>query len=167
MKKQYLEAGRIINTHGVRGEVKFEHWCDDISSLDCVDVLWLDDRGESPLHITSRRRHQGFILFTFEEITSVEQARTFKTKTLFVNRDDLGLPEGTVFQADLIGLPVTDADSGTLYGHICDIYNRGASDIYEIQSGGRTYLFPAAKEFIVSTDSEKGVAVRPPKGLFG
>jgi len=166
LKKEILEAGRIINTHGVRGEIKFEHWCDSPESLKGVKLLFLDAEGQKPLHITSVRTQNKFLLIKFEEINDLNTASLYKQRTLYVSRNDIKVSDGAVFIEDLIGLPVFDSETGRLYGHIKDVFNRGAGDIYEIEAENGSYLFPAVPEFLISVDTEKGVTIKPPKGIF-
>lgn len=166
MKKAFLEAGRIINTHGIRGEIKFEHWCDSPNALKKVKTLYLDSNGTKPLHISSSREHNRFLLIQFEEINDLDTASAYKQRILYVSRDDIPLPNGSVFVDDLIGLPVYNADTNAFYGKITDVFNRGAGDIYEITNDKQTYLFPAVPEFLVNVDTDDKITILPPKGLF-
>ncbi|MBE6552459.1 MAG: 16S rRNA processing protein RimM [Ruminococcaceae bacterium] len=166
MKKAFLEAGRIINTHGIRGEIKFEHWCDSPDVLKKVKVLYLDAEGTKPLHISASREHNRFLLIQFEEIDDLDKASAYKQRILYVSRDDIPLPEDSVFIDDLFGLPVYDANTGACYGKVTDVFNRGAGDIYEIKNGEKTYLFPAVPEFLVSVDTDDKIVINPPKGIF-
>ena len=72
-KKQYLEAGRIINTHGVRGEVKAEAWTDEPVVLAGLKTLYLEGR---PLRVEGARVHKGFVLLKLEGVDTVEAAMT-------------------------------------------------------------------------------------------
>ncbi len=161
-----MEAGRIINTHGIAGEVKFEHWCDSADVLKNVKVMYSDPEGKRPLNVSSVRMQNKFLLIRFAEIHDMNEAMRWKQKILYVSRDDIKVPEGSVFIEDLIGLPVTDDATGRRYGFISDVFNRGAGDIYEIKDGEKTYLFPAVSEFIVSADVESEIRIKPPKGIF-
>jgi 16S rRNA processing protein RimM len=88
----------------------------------------------------------------------VEAAQKYRDKTLYLDREDVTLPEGSFFYQDLMGLCVSDAESGKLYGKITDITFTGAHDIYHVTSeSGAVNMIPAVPEFIVSTDLESGV----------
>jgi len=166
MKKAFLEAGRIINVHGIAGEVKFEHWCDGFDSLKRVKCFYLDSEGKSPVALCSKRIHGKFLLLKLEGINDPESARRMKNKILYVAREDVFKDPDSVFICDIIGLDLIDVDENKAIGKITDVVNRGASDLYLVDMGGREEYFPAVKEFIVKIDTESGVYVKVPAGLF-
>lgn len=165
MKQKILEIGRILSTHALSGEVKFEHWGDDDTVALSVRHVFLDREGTRPLTVRKSRRGGKHLLLSFEEITDVDAANLLRGKTLYATREECGATETTVFWADLLGCTVRDAQTGKVYGKIRDIYNRGASDIWEIEQDGKVTLFPAADVFLRSTDPED-VRICPPEGLF-
>ena len=71
-----------------------------------------------------------------------------------------------MFIADLLGLPVIDAETGKEYGRLQDVMNRGASDIYVVDTPAGERMMPAVKEFVKSIDIEKGIFVVPIEGMF-
>lgn len=164
MKHSFLEIGRILSTHGLGGEVKFEHWGDDETVALTVKHVFLDAEGLRPLTVMRARRGTKHLLLTFEGISNVDDAALLRTKTLWARREDVAKDENTVFWADLIGEAVRDTAGRTL-GVIRDIYNRGASDIWEIETENGTVLFPAAPVFLVNLTT-KGAVINPPEGLF-
>lgn len=167
MKQNFLEAGKILNVHGIAGELKFEHWCDSADALKGVKTLYWDRDGEKALPLRSIRVHGRFLLLKAEGINDPETARLYKNRILYVRREDLKLPEGRVFICDLIGLPLIDVDTQTTVGTVKDVVNRGASDLYLLDlGGGREEYFPAVKDFLVNVDIEKGIYVHVPQGLF-
>lgn len=167
MRKQFLEAGRLQRVHGIRGEIRFEHWCDSPSVLSGVSVFYLDENGSRPLKPVSARQHGGVLLYRFEGCDTPESARTLVGSILYADRNELKVPEGSVFISDLIGLDLVDDDSGKVLGRITDVVNRGSCDLYVVDmGGGRTEYFPAVKEFIVKKDLDKEIRVMVPEGLF-
>lgn len=165
--KQFLPIGRIINTHGVRGEMKLDVWCDSFDSLKNVKTVYLDEAGEKPLTLKSRRIHGNFMLITVEGVDSLEAALRYKSKQLYAHRDLIPKAEGAYFIADLIGLTVYDNQSGEEIGKVTDVFNRGASDILEVKrQNGKEALIPMVKEFILSVDTEKGISVKVVEGLL-
>lgn len=164
--KEYLEAGKIINTHGVRGEIKLDAWSDNPGVYKKVKRFYLSDKGDSEL-VVKNYRGADFPIVSFEGIDSLDDALRLKGKILYVHRNEISLPEGKMFIADLIGLPVFDSETNEEIGTIVDIYNRGASDIYEIEkkSGGRA-LVPGIPQFILERDIEKGVKIKVIEGLL-
>ncbi len=164
MKQLYLELGRILSTHGLSGEVKFEHWGDDETAAKNVRRVFLDAQGTQELRVKRVREGAKHLLFTFEGIDNVDAAALLRMKSVWARREDVAKDDSTVFWADLIGEEVRGED-GRLLGKIRDIYNRGASDIWEIETENGTVLFPAASVFI-RTLSTEGAVIAPPEGLF-
>lgn len=167
MIKKYLEIGKIVGTHAVKGEVRVQPWADSGEFLLQFHTLYLSD-GAQKLLITSSRIHKNIVIMKLKGIDSVEQADAMRGKVLYMDRADAHLPEGRYFIQDLIGLRVIDADSGEEYGVIADVSQTLASDIYHIRTPhGREYLIPAIDSVLASTDVEGGyVAIHAIKGMF-
>lgn len=164
MKQLYLELGRILSTHGLNGEVKFEHWGDDETATMQIRRVFLDKDGKKELKVRRVRQGAKHLLITFEGIDNVDSAALLRMKSVFAKREDVTKDENTVFWADLIGEEVR-LENGEVLGKIRDIYNRGASDIWEIETENGVTLFPAAKVFLRSL-STNGAVIAPPEGLF-
>lgn len=152
MKSKWIEAGEIVNTHGLVGEVKILPWADSPEFLLDFDTLYLD---EAPVKIRSARVHKNCVLAMLEGVDSVDAAILLKGKTIRVAREDVHLPEGRYFLADLMGLEVRDADSGEVLGTLVDILTPPANQVYVVK-GKREYLIPAVEEFIVESNPEAG-----------
>ena len=169
MKLAYLELGKIQNTHGVRGELRVEPWCDDVYLFDEIDTVFLNRDGNDPYRIAGWRPHKHLVLLTLEGVGDVDTAARLKGKTLYVRREDIAdtLPEGRHFIAEMLGAEVRDADTGAVYGTLTDVFNRGANNVWEIKKGDREYLMPDIPGIVVSVDIEQEVAlIRPIKGIF-
>ena len=164
--KQYLEACEIINVRGLKGEVKVDSFCDSLEVLCGIDTLYFDDNGTCSVKVISAKPYKGFVYLMLESVTTVEQANKLRGKILYADRDDIPVDDGAYFIEDLLGLCVIDADKGKVYGTISDVFNSGASDIYAIKKDEKLYYFPAVDEFIVKTDLDKGVFIRPIRGMF-
>ncbi len=150
-RKQFLEAGRIINTHGVRGELKVEAWTDGPAVLAGLRTLYLEGR---PLRAESARVHKGFVLLKLEGIDTVEAAMALKGKILTADRDTIPIAEGSFFLQDAIGQPVTEED-GTELGVLADILDYPAGRIFVVK-GKTEHLIPEQGGFIRSFDPETG-----------
>ena len=167
MDKKYIECGKIINTHGCKGGLKIEPWCNtskDFTSLKKLFILKKDAFIE--YNVTKAAAFKQFIVLELKEIQDMDAALNLKNTTLYALREDFHLDENEFFLADLIGVDVIDAENGTVYGKIKDIINRGASDIYVIDTPNGEKMIPAVKEFIISIDINKGVFVHVIDGLL-
>ena len=166
MKKQFLDSGKIVGTHGIRGEVRIEPWADSPAFLSAFKTLYLDERGETAIKVRSRP-HKNITLCKIEGVDTIEDAERLRGKIVYINRDDVRLDEGVHFVQDLIGLEVRDFDSGALYGTLTDVLRTGANDVYEITRDGKHYLAPVIDEVVREINIEEGVVrITPMKGLF-
>ena len=168
MKNKYLECGKIINTHGVRGRVKIASYCDSIDELSALTRVFIEKNGgyeERSLSACAPCR--GGITAALGGCDTLEDAERLRNVTLYADRDDFELGEDRVFIADLLGLDVVDADSGRLYGRLVDVSHPGASDIYDILTPeGEHVLLPAVPEFVVDADPDSNIKIRPIEGFF-
>lgn len=170
MQKQYLEVGRIVGTHGIRGEMRVECWANSPDFLKKFKKLYLDE-GKTEIAV-SCRPHKNIALMTVKGVGSIEEADTLRGKVLYIDRDDVTLEEGEHFVQDIIGLKVTDADNGTVYGVVSDVLKTGSNDVYEMKAdegrlGGKLYYIPVIPDIIDRFDFDEGaVYIHPMKGLF-
>ena len=169
---RYLECGRIINTHGCRGEVKAEPWTD--SPRDLVDLgrVFIGE-GEDKLEIKITRGSvmQGrFLLLGLEGVTTMDAADALRGTVLYAAREDFHLEEGQYFLSDAIGLPVLDGREGregTLLGKVTDISPNAASDIYTVTTpDGTEVLVPAIPVFVTEVKPGEYVRMMPIDGMF-
>lgn len=167
MRKQFLDTGKIVGTHGIRGEVRIDPWCDSPEFLCAFKKLYLDENGETFVEVKSRP-HKHIVLAKIKGVDTIEQAERLRGKIVYINRADIQLDEGVNFVQDLLGLEVTDAESGRVYGKITDVLRTGANDVYEItDDSGKKYLAPVIDEVIRKTNVDGGyIKITPMKGLF-
>ena len=166
--KQFIEIGEVVTTQGLNGVLKVYPWADSPSLFEQLDCLYTDENGIDSLQVLQVRIQKNMVFLKIENVSSVEIARRLIGKTLYCKREAIPLPEGRYFVQDLIGLKVTDANSGAIYGTVAEITNTGASDVYHIKSeNGEIFLFPAAQEFLEEINIEKGcITVKPIEGMF-
>lgn len=167
MIKKYLETGKIVGTHGIRGMVRVQAWSDSGEFLTEFKRFFLSPDGEKELKAQKIQPHGGVVLIAFKGVDTVEQAESLRGKILYISRDDISLPDGRYFIDDLLGCEVFDADSGEKYGEISEVSQTGANDVWHIKSGDKEYLLPAINEVIVTVDPEnERLEIRPMKGIF-
>ena len=167
MKKQYLETGKIVGTHGIKGMTRVQVWADDNEFLGQFKYVYTDKDGNGKLEISRVQPHGTVALISFKGINTIEQAEKLRGTVIYINRKDAKLPEGRYFITDLLGCEVFDADTNELLGKITDVSETGANDVWHITKDGKEYLVPAISDVIVSVDidDEKAV-IRPMKGIF-
>lgn len=166
MKKEFLEAGKIVTTHGIRGEVKIMPYTDTPELLAEFDRLFIG-KNKDEVIITRSRVFKNTVIAKIEGVDTPESAEKLRNKVLYMHRDDLELDDDTYFIQDLIGLEVRDADTDEVYGKIADVLETGANDVYVIKGEDREYLIPAIADVVVSTDIDSNLmTIRPLDGLF-
>ena len=151
MKKEFLEAGEIVSTHGVCGEMKVLPWADGPEFLLKFREFYIDGK---PHAVRSSRVHKTCVLAKIEGIDTPEDATLLRGKTVCIDRNKVKLPKGTVFIADLLGCKVV-TEEGEEIGKIKDVLTMPASDVYVIH-GEKKYMIPAVKEFVKEINVEEG-----------
>ena len=155
--RRFLEAGRLNSPRGLKGELRFDCWCDSVSFLSGIKYLYLDKEGTRPLEVLAINESLSTVVFVGYEVR--EKAATLTGRTVYFDREEIDLPEGVCFNDDLIGLEVTDVESGAVIGRLTKIEEGVASDLYYVD-GEKKYIVPAVDEFIVGIDPSSGIKVR-------
>ncbi len=166
MRKQYLECGKIVSTHGVKGELRVQPWCDTPEYLTEFGTLYLKN-GETKLKVESARVNKNMVLLKLAGVDDMDAAVEMRGRVLYIDRADA--PDtGGEFVQDLLGLNVLDADTGRLWGKLADVLKTGANDVYSVKDGsGKERLVPVIPEVVLETDIDGGfIKIRPLKGLF-
>lgn len=160
MKSPFLPTGQIVNTHGLKGLVKVMPWADDPADLLDFDRFFIDGTEYAVEHSSLQK---SMVLLKLEGVDTLEDAAKLRGKELSIARADVELEEGTVFIADLIGLPVYCGEREL--GRITEVLTPPANDVYVVK-GRQEYLIPAVKEFIEELNPEAGyVRVRLIEGM--
>jgi 16S rRNA processing protein RimM len=161
LKERFIEAGEIVNTHGVRGEVKISPWTDSAEFLMGFKTLYIDGKA---VGVLSSRAHKGMLLARLAGVADLNAAMALKGKPVFIDRCDARLPEGAYFLQDLIGARVFTEDGAAL-GTLSEIIEAPAGNVYVVR-GDAEHLIPAVPEFILSADADAGtVTVRLIEGM--
>lgn len=165
--KKYLEIGKIVSVHGLKGDVKVEPWCNEPEFICEFDKLYSKD-GKKEYEIERSRVQKNMVIMKIKGIDSVEVGQAIRNKILYMDRDDVELEKGYYFFQDLIGLTVIDTGSQKVYGKIADVFQTGANDVYHIKSDeGKSYYIPAIPDVIDKVDLDDGkMYITPLEGLF-
>lgn len=151
-KGQYLEAGEIVNTHGIRGEVQIVPWADDAAFLRKFKTFYIDNK---PVRVERSIVHKKRLVAKFEGVEDINAAMPLKGKVIFIDRADAKLPKGRFFIQDILGAKVVN-EAGDIIGELTDVMDLPGGQVYQIQ-GKTEHLIPAVPEFILNVDVDGGV----------
>lgn len=165
---EYPECGKIINTHGCHGGVKIEPWCDSPRVFAALKTVYFKEGGAMRPVALRRTAVLGnrFVSAELAGVTTMEAADLLRGRVLYAKREDLKIPEGALLIAEMIGMPVFDADSGKPLGVLSDVIHPGATDIYVIKTDKGEAMVPVVDAFVREVDIEKGILLTPIEGMF-
>ena len=168
MKKEFLECGKIVGAHGVKGLMKVESWCDTPKVLAAQKRIFFAEKDGSykEAKVISASVSGPVCLMSIEGYDNREYVQGMKNTVLYLKREDIPVKPGTVFLADLIGLDAIDIDSGEKLGTVKDITDAVSSRLYVIETDKGDVLIPDVKEFIKEIDTDKGLFIKPIPGFF-
>ncbi|MBR2876798.1 MAG: 16S rRNA processing protein RimM [Clostridia bacterium] len=169
MIKNYLEIGQIVSTHGIRGEVRVNPWCNGPEFIKKFKTLYKDENGTVAFRVISCRPHGNVAITKLEGVDTVEAAQALRNTVLFIKREDAHLPEGEWFISELLGCKVIDVDDKEkCYGEITDVAQTGANDVWYVKTpDGEEVLIPAIPDVVVKCDvGEEKVYIHALRGLF-
>ena len=149
MKLEFLEAGEIVSTHGVRGEMKVLPWADGPDFLCEFDRVRI---GGKDYNVENCRVQKTCNLLKIEGVDTMEAAQAMRGKTVEIYRCDA--PEGLIFAVELMGMTVLC--EGKEIGKITDVLDYPGNKVYVVK-GEKEYMIPAVKAFILDTDMEKEI----------
>ena len=147
MKLQFIEAGEIVTTHGIKGEVKVLPWLDSPEDLCDFERCRIDGR---EVEIEQCRVQKTCNLVKLAGVDTMEAAQALRGKVIELYREDID--DEVIFAAELIGMEVYC--DGEMIGKIKEVLDYPGNSVYVVK-GAREYMIPAVKEFILSTDIEK------------
>ena len=165
---QYLECGFIQNTHGTRGVLRVQSWCDSPRVLLALPAVYIKE-GElmRACRVLGGSSAGGdLVLLKLGGVEDMDAAEQMKNQTIYAKRTDLPLKDGEYFLADLPGRPVIDADHGTPYGTVIEVREVGGRRLLNIQTEHGERLYPMVAPLLSHVDVEHGVYVRPIPGLL-
>lgn len=171
---EWFNVGRIVNTHGIRGEVRV------LSSTDFEEIRFApgnklavfkkDDKKPTWVKITNSRKHKNFILLTFEGYENINLVEPFKEGLLKITKDQLEedeLEENEYYYFEIVGCTVF-SEEGEEIGVVSDILETGANDVWEVKaSGGKKHYIPYIEDVVKEIDvDEKKIVIHVMEGLL-
>ena len=164
----YIQVGKIINTHGIKGEVKVFPLTDDIFRFDELKKVYL---GEAKLkvEIESVKYHKGLVIIKFRGIDNINHVVSFKDDFIYVDEEDrIELPKGQYFIYDIVGCMVLNT-KGEKIGLVTEVIQSASNDVYVVKNHekNKEYMIPAVKEFFVLIDiKDKKIVIDPIEGMI-
>lgn len=156
MRLESIKVGRIVNAHGIHGEVRVQPRDGDPGFLTQFQTFYLDGK---PMIPTTCRVHKSLVLMKFPGIDTMDDALALRNRDLFIKREDAHLSEGEFFDDELLGLDVFNADTDEFLGELVRVDSYPAHKVYTVRENNNKnieYLIPAVPDvFIVSIQQEQ------------
>ncbi|HHV27213.1 MAG TPA: 16S rRNA processing protein RimM [Tissierellia bacterium] len=164
----YIQVGKIINTQGIKGEVKIYPLTDDISRFDELEKVYIGEE-KVLVYIEKNWSKKEFVILKFVGYDDINEVLKFKNEYLYIEeKDKIKLEEDSYFIFDIVGCNVLDI-KGNRIGIVTQVITNTGNDIYIIKSedNSKNYLVPAVKQFIKKVDIEnKEIIIEPIEGLI-
>ncbi|MBM7677913.1 ribosome maturation factor RimM [Gracilibacillus alcaliphilus] len=167
---EYLKVGKIVNTHGIKGEVRVIRITDFEERFEIGNVLWIKKKDEEQLQqvtIDGHRLHKNFDLLHFEGWNNINDVEPFKDSLLVINKEQLAdLAENEFYYHEIVGCEVKTTD-GLWIGKVTEILSPGANDIWVVKGEGKQHLIPYIEDVVKQVDVENGeITIEPMEGLL-
>ncbi len=160
-----IDVGQIVNTHGLKGEVKVNIRTDCPEVFELFDFVYTENKTE--YEVKGVRYQKGCVLLKLKGIDDVDDAERMRGTVLYVRREIFSsLPEDTYLVADIIGLEVREEQ--TVYGTVADVITTGSNDVYAVKDqNGKMIYIPAIKSVVSEINIKAGfIEIIMPKGLI-
>ncbi len=164
----YTIIGKIISTHGIKGEVKVYPLTDNLDRFNYLKTAYIGDK-KIKVELERVKYHKNLAILKFREFNDINEIISFKDSFIYV--DEVGkvvLPEDHFFIYDLLDSQVFDTKAN-LIGTIIDVLQGPSNDVYVIKSidNHKEYLIPAVKQFIIDVNTlDKKVVIDPIEGMI-
>lgn len=158
-----IEIGKIINTHGIRGDVKVDPWCDGIETYKFLKSVFVKN---NEYKIQSVKQHKNAFLLKLDGVESINEAELLKGAVIMAKEEDMPpLPDGVYYLRDIMGLNVYEGER--YIGQIYDWIETGPTNVYVIKRDfGKDVLIPAIDDVVLNIDIEnKIMSVKLMEGL--
>ena len=166
-KLTVFRIGQIVNTQGLKGEVRVYPYTDDINRFDELEYFYIDKNLNNKYEVERVRYKGNMVIMKIKDIDSIELAEKLKTKNMYIGREQgRELDEGEFFVSDLIGFDVFTVD-GEKVGVLKDVLQHAINDVYVVSSGEKEYLIPSIEKFVPTIDLDQNkMIIDPIKGML-
>lgn len=143
--------GKIVNVHGIKGEVKVYPYTDDMENLTNLKSIYFDKEMTKKSKVKLCRIQKNMLIVKLEGINSVEQAESLRDTDIYIPKKEIE-DEDTFYIEDLIGMDVLDLNENVI-GVVTYVFNTGANDVYEVETTDKQKIYlPAIKQVIKKVD---------------
>ncbi|ASW42939.1 ribosome maturation factor RimM [Clostridium isatidis] len=158
--REILRVGKILNTHGIKGELKVLPLTDDPKRYDDLEFVLLDGK---EVNIEGCKYQKDRVILKLKDINTIEEAERLKNKYLEIPREyAVELEEDRYFIADLIGCTVYDTEGRNL-GKIYDVIQTKNNDVYWIKEP-KELLIPVLLDIVLDINIEEEKIIIKPVG---
>lgn len=163
---EYIQIGKILNTHGIKGFVKVMPLTDDKTRFESLETVYIENE-KLQFNIDQIWYKKNFVMIKFKEFDNVNDVLKFKDRFILINKKDaIELPKDTFFIYDIIGLRVVTMD-GKDVGIVKDVLQPGSNDVYVVKTSGKDVLVPAIKDVVKEINIEdKVMLIDPIEGMI-
>lgn len=169
---EFLKIGQIVNTHGIKGEIKIYPYTDDIDNLLSYKTIYLDEALSIKYKIKYSKVHKNMIIAKLENINGIDETAKIMNSYVYIVKQKIK-EENVYYVEDLIGLDVYEVDeslnylNASFFGKLDDIIKPGANDVYEVTHEGTKVYLPVIKDVVKKIDlKEKRVYIKMMEGLI-
>lgn len=162
-----LKVGKIINTHGIKGNLKVFPLTNYMERFEELDWVYIDGNDEK-FYIKDVKYMPTVVLLSFKEYENIDSVEKFKDKYILIDESQRrNLPEDTYYIADIIGLDVYTVKNEYI-GKVKDIIQTSSNDVYVIEGGNnKEIMIPAVEEFIPEVCLKEGkIIIDPIEGMI-
>ena len=164
---EYLSIGQIVNTHGVKGEIKVYPLTDDVARFNNIKEIYIESKGElQKYQVEGAKNLKNTVVLKLKGVDTMTDAEKLRQLYVKVGRwDAVRLPKDTFFICDIIESEVFDIH-GELLGKLADVLQTGSNDVYVVRKDGKDLLIPALKTVVKEINlQDKRIVVELPEGL--
>ncbi|GAE91653.1 16S rRNA processing protein RimM [Gracilibacillus boraciitolerans JCM 21714] len=167
---EHLKVGKIVNTHGIKGEIKVLRITDFEERFQAGTTLWIQDSNNNLFNvkIDGHRIHKNFDLLHFEGYDNINDVEPFKGMYLFIKKEDITeLEDNAFYYHEIIGCTV-ETMNGEHIGNVTEILSPGANDVWVVKNtNGKEFLIPYIEQVVKEVDLQTQlIKIEPMEGLF-
>ncbi|HSH35880.1 ribosome maturation factor RimM [Schnuerera sp.] len=164
----YIKVGWIMNTHGIKGELKVYPLTDDVNRFSSLNIIYIGEN-KYKAEVEKVKYINGLAILKLKEFNNINDVLRYKEAYIYIDEDDkVKLPKNHFFIFDIIDCTVYNTEEEKI-GIVTDVMKYASNDVYVVKNNekNKEYLIPAVKEFVVSIDIlSKKIVIDPIEGMI-